>query len=298
MTVSQHPIVDAHHHIWRVAHTPWLSGPMQPRIFGEYSAMRRDYTVDEYMSDATPCGVTKSVYVQVNVAPDAEVDEVAWVQSVGAANGFPHGIVGYADLTSADVAVVLDRELACSHLRGIRQQLHWHENAMYRFAPRPDVMNEARFRAGLRQLAARNLVFELQVFASQMKNAARLAADFPEITFVLLHAGMLEDRTPEGWRRWREAMALLAANRNVCVKLSGLGTFVRSCSVELWKPVVEETLEMFGAQRCLFGSNFPIEKLWTDFPSLWAAHQQALAPFSAAERDAIHRGTATRLYRL
>ena len=88
-------------------------------------------------------------------------------------------------------------------LRGIRQQLHWHENATYRFAARPDLMNDAVWRRGLRELAKRKLLFELQVFAGQMADGARLARDFPDLEFVLLHAGMLEDRPAAGRAAWR-----------------------------------------------------------------------------------------------
>ena len=293
------PIIDAHHHIWRLKDLPWLAGPPVPRIFGDYAPLRRDYPVDEFKTEAEPHGVVKSVYVQVNVAPKAEVDEVAWVQSVADASGFPHAIVGYADLAAPDVADTLDRERAAApRLRGIRQQIHWHEKTLYRFAPRPDVMNDAAWRAGLTEIEKRQLVFELQVFASQMDDAAKLARDFPGVTFVLLHAGMLEDRSPDGWARWRAGMKQLAACPNVVTKLSGLGTFERQCTTALWKPVVEETIALFGAQRCLYGSNFPIEKLWTRYDVLVGVMRECLAGCSAAEQRAIFHDTAARVYAL
>ena len=292
------PIIDAHHHIWRLAHTPWLAGPPVARIFGDYTALRRDYTVDEFKREVTAHGVVKSVYVQINVAPGQEVEEVAWVQSVGDAQGFPHAITGYADLLAPDVAAVLDRELAYPNLRAIRQQLHWHETPLYRFASRPDLMHDAAFRHGLREVEARNLLFELQVFPGQMADAARLAAQFPRLQFVLLHAGMLVDRSSQGWAEWRAGMRGLAAYPNVAVKLSGLGTFVHECSTALWRPVIEETLSLFGAQRCLFGSNFPIESLWTSYGRIIAVMQDCLAALSAAERRAVLHDAAARLYRL
>jgi predicted TIM-barrel fold metal-dependent hydrolase len=291
-------IIDAHHHLWRAARVPWLAGPAEPRIFGEYGAIRRDYAVEEYMADATPHGVVKSVYVQVNVAPGDEVEEVEWAQSVGDTHGFPHGIVGYANLLAPDVAATLDRERAHPRLRGIRQQLHWHENPQYRFAPTPDVVNEPAFRGGMKALASRGLVFELQVFASQMRDAARLAQGFPDVTFVLLHAGMLEDRSPEGWERWRSGMRLLAMTPNVHVKLSGLGTFTRACSVELSKPVIEETLRMFGPARCIFGSNFPIEKLWTSYGEIVSVTKACLAGLTAEERRGVLHDNAEKVYQL
>ena len=291
-------IIDAHHHIWRLTDLPWLAGPPVPRIFGDYAALRRDYPVDEFVAAVRPHGVVKSVYVQVNVAPRAEIDEVAWVQSVADQHGFPHAIVGYADLAARDLAATLDRQLAFANLRGIRQQLHWHETPLYRFASRPDLMNDPAWRAGLAEVARRGLVFELQVFASQMADAAALARDFPQLTFVLLHAGMLEDRSAEGWARWRRGMAALAACPNVVTKLSGLGTFEHQCSVALWRPVIEETVALFGAERCLFGSNFPIESLWTAYTTLIGVMRDCLAGCTPDERRAIWHDNAQRIYRL
>ena len=292
------PIIDAHHHIWRLADVPWLAGPPVPRIFGDYQALRRDHAIEEYLAEARSLGVVKSVYVQVNVGPGAEIAEVAWVQSVADRTGFPHAIVGYADLAARDVADVLDRQRANANLRGVRQQLHWHATPLYRFAARPDLMNDPAWRAGLREVEKRGLSFELQVFADQMADAARLARDFPGVTFVLPHAGMLEDRSPEGWARWRRGMAVLAACPNVVSKLSGLGTFERACTVALWRPVIEETVARFGAARCLFGGNFPIETLWTTYARVVAVTRECLSACSPAERRAIFHDTAQRVYRL
>ncbi len=292
------PIVDAHHHIWRLADLPWLSGPPVPRIFGDYAPLRRDYPAEEFVGTVRSHGVAKSVYVQVNVAPGKEVDEVAWVQSEADRHGFPHAIVGYADLTAPDVGAVLDRELVHKNLRGIRQQLHWHEKPLYRFATRPDLMNDPQWRRGLRAVEERGLLFELQVFTSQMADAAQLARDFPRLQFVLLHAGMLEDRSAVGWSLWQQGMRRLATCPNVAVKLSGLGTFLHRCAAEPWRPVVRDTVEMFGPERCLFGSNFPIESLWTSYGELIGVMRECLAGFDSAARQAVFHDTATRLYRL
>lgn len=291
-------IIDAHHHIWRQATTPWLNGPALPRIFGDYEALRQDYLVQDFIADAAPLGVVASVYIQVNVGPGDEVGEIDWVASVAREHGFPQAGVGFADLSSPQVAMTLDRLQAAGNLRGIRQQLHWHANPAYRFASRPDLMNDAPWRAGLREVEARGLLFELQVFASQMADAAALARDFPGATFVLLHAGMLEDRTMAGMAAWRSGMARLAACPNVHVKLSGLGTFERACSKALWRPVVEETVALFGAGRCLYGSNFPIERMWTSYERLVGVMDECLAPLGALERQAIFHDNAQKLYRL
>jgi predicted TIM-barrel fold metal-dependent hydrolase len=291
-------IIDAHHHIWRQADQTWLNGPMLPRIFGPYEPIRRDYPIGEYLADAGPCGVVKSVYVQTNWPPGKEIDEVAWVDSVAEQNGVPHVIVAFADLASPDLGRVLDRYTACQRVHGIRQQLHWHSNEHFRFQSRPDLMNDPAWRHGMAELAGRGLSFDLQVFAGQMADAAVLARDFPGVTFILQHAGMLEDRSEAGWAAWRDGMDRLARCPNVMVKLSGLGTFLHRCELASWQPVIEETLQRFGAGRCMFGSNFPIEKLWTTYATIVATIDQAIHGLSAEDRDAVLYGTAARVYRV
>jgi predicted TIM-barrel fold metal-dependent hydrolase len=236
--------------------------------------------------------------VQTNWPAGREVDEVVWAQSVADRHRFPHAIVGYADLAAPGLGATLDLMMKHGRLRGIRQQLHWHERPLYRFAARPDLMDAPAWRGGLGEVARRGLPFELQVFPGQMEAAARLVRAFPQATFVLLHAGMLEDRSPEGWARWRAGMRGLAAAPNVCVKLSGLGTFARACSVDLWRPVIQETLELFGPHRCMFGSNFPIEKLWTTYAEVVRVTVACLAGLSSDDRRAVLGDTADRVYRL
>jgi predicted TIM-barrel fold metal-dependent hydrolase len=159
-------------------------------------------------------------------------------------------------------------------------------------------MLDPAWQRGLREVAARNLLFELQVFPEQIPDALRLIDVFPDTMFVLLHAGMLVDRSPEGWTRWRDGMHRIAERPNVVVKLSGLGTFVRRCSVDDWRPVVEQTVELFGPKRCMFGSNFPIEKLWTSYAQLLDVFLECVSGLSASELRAVLHDTAAGVYRL
>jgi predicted TIM-barrel fold metal-dependent hydrolase len=291
-------MIDAHFHIWRQADMPWLNGPDQPRIFGDYDALKRDYPIEEYLEDRAGTGIERSVYVQANWAPDKFEDEVAWVEAVAADHGWPSAIVAYADFTVDDVRPQLDRLSKYPLVRGVRQQLHWHENPAYRFAARPDLAADPKVRENIGRLADYDWSFDLQVFPPQMADAARLAAACPGVTFVLQHAGMLEDTSDEGWEAWREGMAALAAHSNVVAKLSAFGTFLRKNDPDFIAMMIGATVGVFGADRCLFGSNFPIEKLWTDFGSLFGAFRVAAAGLSMAEQDAIFNDTAARVYRL
>ncbi len=296
--MATEPIVDAHHHIWRRADQPWLQGPTVPRIFGNYDAIRRDYPVEEFAADLAGTGVVKSVYVQTNWAKERAVEEVEWVQANADRAGWPHAIVSFLDLQSDDAAQVLAAQRKFPLLRGVRQQLHWHENTQYRFAPTPDQFNTPAFRRNFPLLEEHGLLFELQVFAPQMAASAEFVRAFPRTTFVLEHAGMPEDRTPEGRRAWREGLKRLADLPNMHTKFSGLGTFIHRNDPAHIAEIVGETLELFGAQRCVWGSNFPIEKLWTDYAAIVAAIRAALEHLPSADRRAILHDNAVRLYRL
>ena len=131
-----------------------------------------------------------------------------------------------------------------------------------------------------------------------MADGAGLAQAFPEVIFVLEHAGMLEDMSPEGLQLWREGMMALAECPNVNVKLSGLGTFVHACREDLmnsssWKP-----WRCSAPNAACIGSNFPIEKLWTDYATLYRNFRKAIADFGESEQAAILHDTAARLYRI
>jgi predicted TIM-barrel fold metal-dependent hydrolase len=292
------PIVDGHHHIWRQADLSWLSGPMQPRIFGPYEAIRRDYGIEEFRSDLSGSGVIKSVYVQTNWPKQRYEDEAIWVQRTADETGWPHAIVAYADFSVDDVRPQLDRLARHKLVRGVRMQLHWHENPLYRFADSADLPADPDIQRNVAHLEDYGWSFDLQVFAPQMPGAAHLAQACPGVTLVLQHAGMLEDLSPSGRAEWRAGMVRLAACPNIVCKLSGLGTFLHRNDPAHVAEIVGEAVSMFGAERCLFGSNFPIEKLWTSYADLAAAYRKAVEGMSPQQQRAVLQDTATRVYQL
>jgi len=292
------PIIDSHHHIWRKADLTWLQGPMLPRIFGPYEPLRRDYLIEEFRADLAGSGVVASVYVQANWPKERAVEETAWVQSVSDATGWPQAIVGYADMLSDTAPATIEQLVKFRDFRGVRMQIHWHENELYRFAAKPDVAADPVFRRNLRALAHHGLSFDLQVFTSQMAGAAEMAAANRDVTFVLQHAGMLEDLSPAGVAAWREGLKRLADQPNIVAKLSALGTFLRRNDPAHIAFVTAETVALFGAERCMFGSNFPIEKLWTTYAELIAANRAAIGSLAEADQRLVLHGTAARVYRL
>ncbi len=276
----------------------WLSGKPQPRIFGNYEKIRRDYLIQEFIDEATPLGVIGSVYIQVNWPEGKEVAEAEWVQKIALGCGWPNALVGYVDFSSNRCAKTLKKLAELPLMRGIRQQLHWHKNPRYKFENRADIMMETQWRTNFALLQDYDWLFELQVFSSQMKNAACLASDFSRIPMVLQHCGMPEDTSAVGMANWLEGMRQLADQPNVHCKFSGLGTFIHENSDDFIGDITGQCLELFGPGRCIFGSNFPIEKIWTSYSDLITGYKKALNNLSQHEQNLIFYSNAKKLYKI
>jgi predicted TIM-barrel fold metal-dependent hydrolase len=293
------PVVDAHHHLWRQRDLPWLSGEMVPRIFGPYEPIRRDYPAEEYIAEARDCGITQSVYVQANWPLDRSVDEVRWVQAVHEATGWPSAVIGSADLFSRDAPRTMREQAALSPLvRGTRLQLHWHEREEYRFATGPARMRDPVFRQNMAAVQELGWVFELQVFPGQMSDAADLVSSFPETTFVLVHAGMLVGTDEDTVGVWQDGLRRMASLQNLVVKLTGQGTFVHRVDPALLSLVAGHVLDLFGPRRAMFGTNFPIERIWTSMADLVDAWRRVLSGMPPDEQSWVFAETARTVYRL
>ena len=129
------------------------------------------------------------------------------MQQAADETGFPQAIVGYADFLASDVRPQLDRLTKYPGMRGLRMQLQWHENPQYQFAAGPDLARDPTLQKNVAHLADYGWSFDLQVFAGQMQGAAELADSAPKVTFILQHAGMIEDLSPEGWARMAQRHA-------------------------------------------------------------------------------------------
>jgi predicted TIM-barrel fold metal-dependent hydrolase len=292
------PIVDTHHHIWRRRDVAWLADPPIKRHIGDFFALRRDIPVEEWMHDVAPHGVTRSVHVTANWGPARALDETRWLQGVADAHGFPHGIVCQADLCDPDVEAQLRAQRQFPNLRGVRHQLHWDSGPLRQNVSRPDLCNTPEFRRGFALLETYDLHFELQVFAAQAPYAAELIKAFPDVRFILLHAGMLTGRSLEMIEQWRAALAALAAFPNVHVKISGLSMFNPHWTVRDFRQVIRDTIQIFGIARTIYGSNFPLEKLHASYADLIEAYRTVLSEYPIDDQRRVLHDNAVKFYRL
>ena len=292
------PVIDTHHHIWLRKDIPWLADPPIRRMFGDYFGLRRDYPVEEWISDVTPQGVIKSVHVTANWGLARALDETRWLQSIADQHGFPHGICCQVDLTDPDLDAKLKAQKQFPNLRGVRQQLYWDSHPRRQNVSRPDFCNMPEFRRGFALLEKFGLSFELQVFAGQAQYAVELIKAFPNVPMILLHAGMLTDRSPEMIDQWRAALTAVATFPNVHVKLSGLGMFSLGITLAQARQVIRDTIQIFGIERTIYGSNFPLEKLHASYADFFEVYRKVLSEYSEAEQRAVLHDNAMKFYRL
>lgn len=295
------PTVDAHHHLCDLSRNyyPWLMDePMWKRVLGDYSAIRRSYLIDDYLAEARPEGVVKSVHLQMGWDFSDPVGETAWVQAVADEHGFPHGIVGYARLEAPGLENVLDGHSRHRNFRGVRQILNWDPDPIRTFVTRDDYMRDPNWLAGFAHLAPRGLSFDLQVYPWQLLEARELAERFPDTSIILDHAGMPIDRDRESLDLWLDGMRELAGAPNVSVKLSGLGVANPDWTVDGLRPIVLDTVEAFGVERCMVASNFPVDRLTGSFRDVFRTFRIITAELTATERGQLFHDNAVRLYRL
>ncbi|MCJ1684166.1 MULTISPECIES: amidohydrolase [unclassified Rathayibacter] len=291
-------VIDAHHHLTDLRRSyPWLEGPAEPfRYHGDDRPLRRSYSVDDYRADACDVTLLASVHVE-NGAADA-LAETAWIDALARESTVPTVHVAHVSLLDPEAPRLLEEHAAFSVTRGVRDILNWHPDPVYSHRDRGDVLGDPVWRANFGRLQGLGLSFDLQVFPSQLAEAAALAADFPETAIVLDHLGMPIGRDPESVAEWRAGLAAVAAQENTVVKISALGTNDHSWTRESIAPFVLETLEVFGPDRSMFGSNFPVDGLYSSFTELYSAFDTLTAQLSPPERLAVFAGTADRFYRM
>jgi predicted TIM-barrel fold metal-dependent hydrolase len=285
--------VDSAIHFWDLSwqNHGWLSDPevwpSQEAYLGDYAILKRNYLVDDLLDQFDGCNLTKVVHVQADWGGDP-VDETRWLQKLADETGFPQAIVAFTDLRSVGAAEELDRHMQSPNMRGIR---------MHGLMFPDDLLVDPAFRRGFAALAGRGLNYDLSLSWEQMGKGLDLAGAFPMCQLVVNHTGMPLQRGEAYFRSWRGGMATLAQAPNIAVKISGLGMGDHDWTVESLRPWVLETISLFGIDRCMFGSNWPVDTLYGPPRRLIDAYRQITEGFSPSEQRRLFSENAERIYR-
>jgi predicted TIM-barrel fold metal-dependent hydrolase len=306
------PIIDCHHHF-----SEHWGGYLLPELLADTGSGHR---------------IEQTVYVQCGwhyrnegaeaMRPIGETEAVVAIAAQSPARTrVAAGIVGYADLLLGDA---IDEVLAAQviagkgRFRGVRNSGARHPAFRHGVLPRPieNLYAQPSFRRGYACLARHGLSFDAWIYHPQVMEVVDLARAFPETTLILDHAGVLGVEPYRGRRaqvldEWLKSMRVLATCPNVQVKIGGLGTAVfgydfssnarppgSEALADAWRPTMEPVIELFGAERCMFESNFPVDRAAAGYGVVWNAFKRLASGAGTADKAALFRDTAARVYRL
>jgi len=288
------PFVDTHVHFWDLSHPTltygWLAPGVPHPILGDIEGMKAPrFDAGHLDSEARFSGLSAVVHVQAAVGTPDPVDETIWLDGMADRLGQPAAIVAHADISDAGIAETLDRHGRSPRLRGIRD---------FALEPPLAAADTAAFDAGLRDIRARGWIVDLDCEWPNMAEAARLAARHPDLVFALEHVGYPRTREPEYFAGWKRGIETLAAQPNVRCKISGLGMGDHAWTVESIAPWVMHCIESFGVERCVFGTNWPVDRLYSSYDAVVRAYREIISTLTLDEQhDLLHRN-AEALYRL
>lgn len=313
------PIIDTHHHLWERPDHRYLLHEFLADVRTGHNVVATVFVECHAMYRASGPAEMRPVGQTEFVSGQAAMSESGLYGPTRVAAG----IVGFADLTLGDrVEPVLQEHIRAGggRFRGVRHSAAWDASDVIgnsRTATGPHLMARPDFRAGLARLVALDLSLDAWAFHPQLADIVDLARAFPHATIIVGHVGgplgygPYEGKRDDVFKVWKAGVTALAACENVSMKLGGMmmrlaaydyrARLAPPSSTELaalWRPYIEPCIELFGATRCMFESNFPVEKMGIGWAALWNAFKHIAAGASAGEKGALFGDTARRVYRL
>lgn len=290
-------IIDAHHHFWdpQVNYHPWLRDePMIPFRYGDYTTIRKRFMAHDYDKLTANWDVVGNITMEGEWDSKDPVGEAIWMQSIHDETGRPSAHVAQAWLDSDKLSAVLETYSDLSIVRSVR-----HKPKSFK-SPGSGVgqMAEASFQTGFASLSRFNLSFDLQTPWWHLNEVPAMAKRAEDVQIILNHAGLPSDRTPEGMNAWRQALSKFAELPQALVKISGIGIADRPWSLEDNRDIILTVIDVFGPDRAMFASNFPVDGLCGSFNTIFSGFDDATRDFTTNERDLLFCKTAAKTYGL
>tara|TARA_B110000003_G_scaffold112198_1_gene114847 strand:+ start:125 stop:1033 length:909 start_codon:yes stop_codon:yes gene_type:complete len=297
-------IVDAHHHLWDLNNADtkysWLMVTEGEAFFGDYAAIRKSYLLEDYIEDAKNQNIIKSVHVQAEHDDDKPVNETAWLQNLADTHSskLPSAIVAFADFSKNNVSEILDAHQEYKNTRGIRQILSYNKDEPKYSHATEDFMKDSSWVENFKHIRNRNLSFDIQIYKHQMEDAVNLANKYNDVLFILNHTGEPCYQSKEYIESWEQNMTKLAKCENVVAKISGLGMFDPNWTIDSTRIFVEKTIQIFGIERCMFASNFPVDKIFNSFDTYWNSFKEITKNYSENDKQLLFSSNAEKYYRI
>ena len=295
------PIVDPHQHFWDLSRNyyPWLCDPNPvPFRYGDYSSLKRNYLPRDYLRDAGTLNIVKTVHEDALWDPSDPAGETRWLETVAAKYGYPQACIGSALLAREDIDEVLAAHARSKLTRGVRNFPVSAAKPADAKRGAPGSMDDPKWRRGYALLENYGFLFDVQTPWWHLDALAELARDFPHTQIVIVHTALPHDRSDEALAGWRAGLEMAAAQPNVAIKISGLGRPGLPWTLTANGPIIRDTINIFGPERCTFASNFPVDGLAGSFEMIYGGFRAAVSDRPAEERRMLFHDNAVRIYRL
>ncbi|MBG93327.1 MAG: hypothetical protein CL792_05030 [Chloroflexi bacterium] len=292
MTLPHFRFVDAHVHFYDMQHPTLFYADWQPDSENSLvgTQMRqlgtRNYLASDFIAESSSYGVDKVVHVQAAIGSKDPVEETKWLQQVYDNIGIPNAIVGHVDLRSEDAHRTIERHTEYSNFKGIRDFSYG------------DYLINNDFRKGFSLLEKYDLIASIAVQWQDMEKLADLARTFPNISIILDHAGTPTERNEEYFMNWRTGMSKISGIDNIICKISGLGMGDNHWTIDSIRPYVETCIELFGINRSLFATNWPVDSLWSSYGDVINAYREITKNFAPIEIEQLFSKNTEEIYNI
>jgi predicted TIM-barrel fold metal-dependent hydrolase len=289
--VAEIPFVDTHFHLHDLKRPElrysWLEPESVHGFLGNIDALKaQHYWIDDYIAEIRFSNVPKAVHVQAALGVPDPVDETKWLQAFAEKTGYPHGIVAECHLADPDAEEVLDRHMQYANVRGVRD------------FGKGRYLVDGAWRSGFKHLGRHNLVSCIDTRIQHFDDLMDLATTFADTMICVDHCAIPEARDDAYLKRWSSAIRALAKADNVVMKISGLGMMDRLWTVESLRPWVLGSIEAFGVHRVVFGTNWPVDRMFSSYPDLINAYANIISGFTRDEQLAMFSRNAEKLFRI
>ncbi len=283
---------DTHIHFWdrrlaKLGGYHWLDTEAEHPQLGDYGAIKMDrYWADDFIAETRFQNVRNVIHVQAALGIEDPVEETRWLQAFADRLGVPQGIVAFVDLASPDADETIRAHTENANVRAVRDLRY------------DDYLTSPEWERGFALLEKHDLICCDDPMVEVMGDAAGLVERHPGITYCVDHAGFPRRRDEEYFGQWKKGMRKLAALPNTVVKISGLGMGDHRWTVDSWRPWVLECIEAWGTERSFFGTNWPVDRLFSSYGDVVDAYAELVSDLSEPDQQALFHENADRIFRL
>lgn len=300
MNLETQKIIDTHHHLWDPT-----NGKYDWLIAEGHEVFNKIYLHKQFEQDIANLNLIKSVHVQAEINLSDTIYETQWLQEYYNNQSLndrklPNAIIGFADFLDIKVEQTLQEHLNYPNFRGIRQILNFDKKNKNISHATFDYLKHDLWIKNFGLLKKFDLLFDLSILINQTEDAENLIKKYDSTLFIINHTLCPHDISNQNINLWLDKIKILSKYENVAIKLSGFGEFNSNWTIESIKPLILYSIENFGIDRCMFGTNFPVDKFLSNasYEDYWKAYLNIIQDFSEDEINNLFYKNAEKFYKI